>query len=130
MEIGSLNEVCEQLKREIDGELEIRPGKRWRCPVPLRSRIVSYSRVCRERGEPLLDISNRLGLVESTLARWLRADRKALALAPGFRTVSVAAGDEHFQDEAVDALRLTTPAGYVVEGLDAQTLAFLLRVVG
>jgi len=130
MEIGSLNEVCEQLKREIDGELEIRPGKRWRCPVPLRSRIVSYSRVCRERGESLLDISNRLGLVESTLARWLRADRKALALAPGFRTVSVAAGDEHFQDETVDALRLTTPAGYVVEGLDAQTLAFLLRVVG
>jgi len=130
MEIGSLNEVCEQLKREIDGELEIRPGKRWRCPVPLRSRIVSYSRVCRERGEPLLDISNRLGLVESTLARWLRADRKALALAPGFRTVSVAAGDVHFQEEAVDALRLTTPAGYVVEGLDAQTLAFLLRVVG
>ena len=83
MEIGSLNEVCEQLKREIDGELESRPGKRWRCPVPLRSRIVSYARVCRERGEPLLDISNRLGLVESTLARWLRADRKALALAPG-----------------------------------------------
>ena len=130
MEIGSLNEVCEQLKREIDGELEIRPGQRWRCPVPLRSRIVSYSRVCRERGEPLLDISNRLGLVESTLARWLRADRKALALAPGFRTVSVAAGDVHFQEEAVDALRLTTPAGYVVEGLDAQTMAFLLRVVG
>jgi len=130
MEIGSLNEVCEQLKREIDGELESRPGKRWRCPVPLRSRIVSYARVCRERGEPLLDISNRLGLVESTLARWLRADRKALALAPGFRTVSVAAGDVHFQEEAVDALRLTTPAGYVVEGLDAQTLAFLLRVVG
>ena len=130
MEIGSLNEVCEQLKREIEAELESRPGKRWRCPVPLRSRIVSYARVCRERGEPLLDISNRLGLVESTLARWLRADRKALALAPGFRTVSVGAGDEDLRDEAVNALRLTTPAGYVVEGLDAQTLAFLLRVVG
>jgi hypothetical protein len=35
--------------------------------------------VCRERGEPLLDISNRLGLVESTLARWPRAERKELA---------------------------------------------------
>ena len=130
MDIGSLDEVCDQLKREIDAELESRPGKRWRCPVPLRSRIVSYSRVCRERGEPLLDISNRLGLVESTLARWLRADRKALALAPGFRTVSVAAGDGDSQDESTNALRLTTPAGYTVEGLDAQTLAFLLRVLG
>lgn len=130
METRSLNEVCEQLKNEIAAELESRPGKRWRCPVPLRSRIVSYARVCRERGQPLLDISKRLGLVESTLARWLRADRKALALAPGFRTVSVAAGDEDLRNEAVNALRLTTPAGYTVEGLDAQTLAFLLRVVG
>jgi hypothetical protein len=77
-----------------------------------------------------LAISDRLGLVESTLARWLRADRKALALAPGFRSVSVVSGDEHGHDEAGGALRLTTPAGYMVEGLDAQTLAFLLRVVG
>jgi hypothetical protein len=77
-----------------------------------------------------LDISNRLGLVESTLARWLRADRKGLALAPGFRSVSVVAGDDHVHDEVRGTLRLTTPAGYMVEGLDAQTLAFLLRVVG
>ena len=28
------------------------------------------------------------------------------------------------------AIRLVTPRGYSVEGLDAQTLAFLLRVVG
>ncbi len=130
MEIRSLDGLCDQLKQEIDAEVESRPGKRWRCPVPLRSRIESYARVCRERGEPLLEISNRLGLVESTLARWLRADRKALALAPGFRTVSVAAGDGDFRDESTNALRLTTPAGYTVEGLDAQTLAFLLRVVG
>jgi hypothetical protein len=85
--------------------------------------------VCRERGEPLLEISNRLGLVESTLARWLRTDRKELAA--GFRPVSIIAAEEHHQSEAISgALRLTTPTGYLVEGLDAQTLAFLLRVVG
>jgi hypothetical protein len=129
MEIGSLDEVCDQLKREIDAELESRPGKRWRCPVPLRSRIVSYASVCRERGEPLLDISNRLGLVESTLARWLRADRKELAA--GFRSVSIVASEENHQRDVVGGpLRLTTPAGYSVDGLDAQTLAYLLRVVG
>ncbi|HSL19769.1 MAG TPA: hypothetical protein VLB51_17820 [Methylomirabilota bacterium] len=130
MEARSLDEVCEQLSREIAAELESRPGRRWRCPVLLRSRIVSYARVCREQGEPLHQISSRLGLVESTLARWLKADRRALALAPGFRSVSVAVGDAHVHDEAGGALRLTTPAGYMVEGLDAQTLAFLLRVVG
>jgi len=129
MEIGSLNDVCERLSREIAAELESRPGKRWRCPAQLRSRVVSYAKVCRERGEPLLDISNRLGLVESTLARWLRADRKELAA--GFRSVSIVASDEsHQAGIAGGRFRLTTPAGYCVDSLDAQTLAYLLRVVG
>jgi hypothetical protein len=69
-------------------------------------------------------------LVESTLARWLRADRKALALAPGCRSVSVVEGEECGQAETYNPLRLTTPGGYLVEGLNAQTLAFLLRVLG
>jgi len=129
MEIGSLAAVCEQLSQEIATELEARPGKKWRCPAGLRSRVVSYARVCRERGEAVLGISSRLGLVESTLARWLRADRKALAA--GFRSVSIVASEERQRSEVVDSpLRLTTPAGYRVDGLDAQTVAFLLRVVG
>ena len=130
MEIRSLDSLCEQLTLEIAAELESRPGKRWRCPAARRSRVVSYARVCREQGEPLLEISNRLGLVESTLARWLRSDRKALALAPGFRSVSVVGGEEVEQGGTCGPLRLTTPAGYMIDGLDAQTLAFLLRVVG
>ena len=85
--------------------------------------------MCRERGEPVLDISIRLGLVESTVARWLRADSKELAA--GFRPVSIVAAEEHHQSELISgAMRLTTPAGYRIDGLDAQTLAFLLRVVG
>lgn len=89
---------------------------------------MSYARVCRERGEPVGDISRRLGLVESTLARWLRADRKEIEA--GFRSVSIVAADECSHGQAGSLLRLTTPRGYSVEGLDAQTLAFLLRVVG
>ena len=121
--------MCERLKQEVAAELVTGPGKRWRCPAGLKSRIVSYARVCRERGEPVLDISIRLGLVESTLARWLRADSKELAA--GFRPVSIVAAEEHNQGEMISgAMRLTTPAGYRIDGLDAQTLAFLLRVVG
>ena len=128
MEIGSLDGVCERLKQEVASELVTGPGKRWRCPAGLKSRIVSYARVCSERGEPVLDVSIRLGLVESTLAIWLRADSKELAA--GFRPVSIVAAEEHHQSETIAvALRLTTPAGYRVDGLDAQTLAFLLRVV-
>ena len=99
MESASLEGVCERLKQEIAAELVTGPGKSWRCPTGLRSRIVSYARVCRERGEPLLEISNRLGLVESTLARWLRADRKELAA--GFRSVSIVTSDTHDHHESV-----------------------------
>ena len=128
MESESLEGVCERLKQEVASELLTGPGKRWRCPAGLKSRIVSYAKVVRERGEPLGDISGRLGLVESTLARWLRAERKELAA--GFRPVSIVAAEDggHVQDAG--SLRLVTPGGYQVEGLDAQTLAFLLRVVG
>lgn len=89
---------------------------------------MSYARVCRERGEPVGDISGRLGLVESTLARWLRVERKEIEA--GFRSVSIVAADECSHVQAGGGLRLITPRGYSVEGLDAQTLSFLLRVVG
>jgi len=126
---SSLSDVCERLALEVGDEVEGRPGKRWRCPAGLRSRIVSYARVCRERGEPVRDICRRLGLVESTLGRWLRADRKELQA--GFRSVSIVAAEDCGQGEAGSSpMRLTTPGGYTVDGLDAQTLAFLLRVVG
>lgn len=74
------------------------------------------------------DISRRLGLVESTLARWLRAERKDLQA--GFLPVSIVAAEAAELGEAGAGLRLITPRGYCVEGLDAQTLAVLLRVVG
>lgn len=42
----------------------------------------------------------------------------------------VPAEDGGGSDADGKAFRLTTPAGYTVDGLDAQTLAFVLRVVG
>jgi hypothetical protein len=78
--------------------------------------------------DPIGDICRRLGLVESTLARWLRADRAELAA--GFRSVSIVAAEECGHPGIGAPLRLITPRGYCVEGLDAQALAFLLRVVG
>ncbi len=128
MSTSELSSVCEQLAGEVAEELRSGRSKKWRCPSDLRSRIVSYARVCREGGEPLGDIARRLGLVESTLARWLRTDRKALAA--GFRSVSIVPAADEGGASLPGALRLVTPRGYTVEGLDAPTLAFLLRVVG
>jgi transposase-like protein len=125
---SELSSLCERLAGEVADELRSGRSKKWRCPGDLRSRIVSYARVCREGGEPLGDIARRLGLVESTLARWLRSDRRALAA--GFRSVSIVPATDGGGAAPAGALRLVTPRGYTVEGLDAPTLAFLLRVVG
>ena len=128
MDDSSLEGLCDRLAREVAEEFEDHPGKRWRCPSGLRARIVSYARVCRERGKPVRDISRRLGLVESTLARWLRADQAELQA--GFRSVSIVAAEECGHTGIGAPLRLITPRGYCVEGLNAQALVFILRVVG
>jgi len=128
MDDADLGALCGRLAADVAKELADHPGKRWRCPMELRSRVVSYARVCRERGKPLGDISGRIGLVESTLARWLRADRRELQA--GFLPVSIVAAEATELGAAGDRLRLFTPRGYCIEGLDAQTLAVLFRVVG
>ena len=129
MDEAALRDLGARLSEEVGRELPAGHDKRWRCPKGLRSRVISYARVCRERGKPVRDIAARLGLVESTLARWLRAD--SAALPAGFRSIAIVPSSDHDEPaEAGGALRLVTPRGYCVEGLDAQTLAYLLRVVG
>ena len=106
MSTSELSGLCNRLAGEVADELRSGRSKKWRCPADLRLRIVSYARVCRERGEPLGDIARRLGLVESTLARWLRTDRKALAA--GFRSVSIVPATDEAQAESEGHLRLMT----------------------
>ena len=125
---SELSGLCDQMAANVADELRSGRSKKWRCLADRRFRIVSYGRVCRERGESLGDIARRLGLVESTLARWLRSDRRALTA--GFRSVLIGPATDEGGAAPAGALRLVTPRGYTVEGLDAPTLAFLLRVVG
>ena len=114
MEDEDLQEWCEQLSRELASGRESGRSKKWRCPPDLRSKVVSFAKVCRERGEPYLDIAVRLGLVESTLTRWLRTAK--IKEQPGFRSVSIVPSTE---EEAVahptkSSFRLLTPHGYRV----------------
>jgi hypothetical protein len=127
MEARSLGDVCEELRQEVAAEVRSASGRRWRSSSDLRSRVVSYARVCREGGEPVRDIAERLALVESTLARWLRAERPTGL--GGFRQVAIMAAREAAETEGAAPLSLITPRGYRVEGLDPRTLAFLLRIV-
>ena len=129
MEDHDLQTWCEQLSQELGEIRTSRRSKRWRCPPELQLRVVSYAKVCRERGEPYLDIAVRLGLVESTLTRWFRTEKAQSQ--PGFRSVSIVRrdGEETTAHSLASQLSLLTPQGYRVEGLDAQTLAYLLRVL-
>ena len=120
-------EMGEQLVRDLAEVLPEERNKRWRCPADLKARVVSYAKVCREQGETIEDVAGRLGLVGATLARWLRRDR--MVLASGFRSVAIVAAETEVVTEG-RVMRLVSPRGYTVEGLDAETLAYLLRVVG
>jgi transposase-like protein len=121
-----------ELAQEIAWRRAAAPMKKWRAPVELRIRVVEYGRRCLVAGEPVVDIAGRLGMVESTLYRWLR--RAAAEGRPGLSQVAIVPVADGPIGEVVGgraaALRLTTPRGYVVEGLDIETVATLLRELG
>ena len=129
MDGEALVREAERLAGELAGSGLRELGKRWRCPAELRFRVVAYARQCRERGEPVSDIAIRLGLVESTLARWLRRGRAEEATA-GFRPVAIVPVGGVSGADQVAALTLVTPGGCRVEGLDVESAAYLLRVLG
>ncbi len=127
MDDGALERESADLVSLIERQHEGKPGKRWRCPAGLKRRVVAYAEVCRGEGESVSAIAQRLGLVEATLCRWLRRDWSAIV--PALRPVSLVddlAGGDPAQ---LAGLRLVSPRGYVVEGLDVQEAAYLLRVL-
>jgi len=127
MDEQHLEESREELAFEVAEQLRSGRSKKWRCPADLRSRIVTYANACREQGRPVGDIAAGLGLVESTVGRWLR--REAQEVRAGFRPVAIVASEDRPAPHPVGSLRLVTPHGYRVEGLDPETLAYLLQVL-
>ena len=86
---SELDAICTRLANRVAGEAAMGLGQRWRCPSGLREEIVAYAVACRENGEALAPISERLGLIEATLARWLRQRKKNDGLMRGFRSVAI-----------------------------------------
>lgn len=125
--------ACAQLADQVAHEASRGLGKKWRCPRDLRAQIVAYAVACREDGETLGAISGRLGLVESTLARWLRKKKKGARvesdLEPGFRSVAIVPSGEIQELASMQQLRLITADGHIVEGLDPQSAVYLLKAL-
>jgi len=117
----------EQLGEELELERK-RAGDihTWRCSAELRERIVRYAERCSAEGESHRRIAGRLGLEQATVSRWIRES----AGSSDFRQVAIVPVEHSEHIAAVPSLRLTTPRGLVVEGLDLEHLAALLRVLG
>ena len=121
-----------ELAREVAVKRSSMPHKRWRAPDALRERLLAYALRRREHGETISEIAGQVGMVESTLYRWLRRaeaestrglSQVAIVPAGGERTV------EQFEVRPLP-VRLITPRGVVVEGLDVESLVALLKALG
>ena len=134
MDEDRLGAICSELAARVADESRKDLGKKWRCPRDLRTQIVAYAVACREDRETLGAISARLGLVESTLARWLRKRKKRAPVEsghePGFRSVAIVPCDEVQRSASLHQLRLITVDGHIVEGLDWESAAYLLKAIG
>ena len=129
MDETELESICAGLAGRVGREAARGLGKKWRCPSGLREEIVAYAGTCRETGEALAPVSERLGLVESTLARWLRQRKKKDEVMRGFRSVAIVPSGEIQRSTYEGQLRLTTADGHVIEGLDLESAAYLLRAI-
>ncbi len=116
----------QQLREQLRHEREQAGPHRWQCSPDLRSRLVAYSLACRADGESRQRVSERLGIIQTTLSRWIR---QARASAPGLRQVAIVPTSRSRVTPA-PPLRVVSPNGFVVEGLDPELVAYLLRALG
>ena len=107
----------EELRKEIASS---QGGQtRWYCPLPLRQKIVDFARARNRGGVSLRKVARELGVSESGLLRWVRAEKGQL------RPVRVAE-----EPASRASLVLVTPDGYRLEGLNASSAADVLRRLG
>jgi transposase-like protein len=131
MSEGRIIDEGERWSEELAAQRAKRDGGRWRCPHDLRGRIVAYALVCSADGESHTRTAARLGIKQRTLSRWIARWRHSH---PVVRQVAIVPAERRTNRRpavpASSELRLRTPRGFVVEGLDAELLASLLQVLG
>ena len=113
--------TIEELKRAIQRAQQSGAGPTRRYAGDLRGRVVDWSRTKMAAGHSLREVSSALGLREGTLAHWMES--KPCRVRPV--TVVAAAPVE----SPSGTLRLITPSGCRIEGLDVTTAAALARAL-
>jgi AraC-like DNA-binding protein len=93
-------------------------GVRRRFGSDLRARAIAWAQSARRAGQKWEEIARELGVSATLLQRWCREST------PSFVRVEV---EEVLTPAASGRLRLVTPAGEVIEGLDVAAAAELVR---
>jgi hypothetical protein len=93
-------------------------GVRRRFGSDLRARAITWAQSARRSGRQWEEIASELGVSATLLQRWCRES------APSFVRVEV---EEVEAPGASGVLRLVTPRGDVIEGLDVASAAELVR---
>jgi len=97
-------------------------------PLALRAELIACARAARARGVGWSAVARGLGVSKTGLKRWFAAPPTAGRGAPVLRRVRVRAASEPRASER-SALRVISPQGYRVEGLDVAAAAALLRAL-
>jgi hypothetical protein len=97
-------------------------GVRHRCPADLREEIVSRARVLRQQGHTLRRIAETFAVPHKTLANWLQRYQGTLRPVTVASSYSMAPGSS-------GGIRIVTPQGYRIEGLDVDEAIALVRAL-
>lgn len=122
----------EQLRRQIF-EIQSRKPTRRRYPEELRQAVCCYTREQLGRAVRCKAICQELSLSPATVKRWMqtRSPKSPTAQQPGkFRAVAVIREELRPRTENIfgsASCSMTSPAGYRVEGLCVEQIAYLLR---
>jgi len=82
--------------------------------------------MCRTGGESDRRLAERLGLTQGTVARWMR---EAGTAESGFRQVAIIPFEQTCNPAPGAPLRLISPRGFVVEGLDWEGAVAFVRAL-
>ena len=97
-------------------------GRTTRISDAVRARVLTYARRQRAAGHSWVRIAQAVGLSVGSLKNWSRTPPPARRLVPVAVTVA--------PEVPAAALRVVSPGGYRVEGLDLASATALLRALG
>lgn len=85
-------------------------------------------------GEPAVSVARQLGIARKTLLKWLGETpsprSKAKAVSAGFVRIGLEAPGSGEVAAGAAGVRLVSPRGYRIEGVDVVTAVAILREVG